>query len=301
MKKHPVIFAILLLIIIVSVFALAVFSMSALSGKRQSFSMDEKVGVVLVEGIITDAREYIQQLNEFANDDGIRAVVLRVDSPGGGVAPSEEIYGAVRELRKKKPVVASMGSMAASGGYLIACAANRIVANPGTVTGSISAVMHFANAEGLLKKIGIQSSAIKSGKYKDMGSPAREMTPEEKELLQGLVDDIYDHMLEVIARDRKIKKEDLQKIADGRIFTGRQAKKLSLVDDLGDMEFALKLAGKLSNIAGKPEPVYPPKKKAKLWELLVKNVVSSVMAEWKGREAGLSGLYFICEPSLNLK
>jgi protease-4 len=297
MRRHPVIYAVLLLIVIVVGFSLLAFAIGALSGKRQSFSLNEKVGVVLIEGVIADGRETIEQLNDYANDDGIRAVVLRINSPGGGVAASEEIYGAVRELKKKKPVVASMGSIAASGGYLIACAANRIVANPGTVTGSISAVMHYANVEGLLKKIGVQSSAIKSGKFKDIGSPVREMTKDEKEILQGVVDDIYDHLLDVIGRDRKMKKEELKKIADGRIFTGRQAQKMGLVDELGDMAYALNLAGKLSNVKGKPEAVYPAKKKAKFWELLVQNAIASVIAEWRGRESGPTGLYFICQPS----
>jgi protease-4 len=301
MRRHPIIFAILLLVIIAVVFIILVFTFGALSGKRQSFSLDEKVGVVLVEGVITDAREVIKQLSEFAKDDAIRAVVLRIDSPGGGVAPAEEIYGAVRELRKKKQVVASMGSIAASGGYLIACAANKIVANPGSLTGSISAVMHFANIEDLMKKIGVQSSVIKSGKYKDMGSPTRGMTQEEKLLLQGVVDDIYEHLLDVIALERKIKKEELQKIADGRIFTGRQAQKLGLVDELGDMEYALNQAGKLAGIKGKPDAVYATKKRTTFWELILQNAVSSFITEWKGQETGRTGLYFICEPAANLK
>jgi protease-4 len=255
----------------------------------------------MVEGVITDARDVVQHLNDFAKDDDIRAVVVRIDSPGGGVAPSEEIYGAIETLKKKKQVVASMGSIAASGGYLIACAANKIVANPGTVTGSISAVMHFANIEVLLKKIGVQSSVIKSGKFKDLGSPAREMTAEEKQILQGLIDDIYDYLLDVIAKDRKINKEELRKIADGRIFTGRQAKKLGLVDELGDLEYALNLAGKLAGIKGKPEAVYPAKKKSTFWELILQNAVSSAILELRGQQQKLTGLYYMCEPAVELK
>lgn len=264
--------------------------------KAAGFFLNDRVGVVTVQGVITDAREIVSQLNEYAKDDAIRAVVLRIDSPGGAVAPAEEIYGAVQELKKKKPVVSSMGSIAASGGYLIACPANRIVANSGTITGSISAIIHFANIEALLKKVGVQSSAIKSGKFKDLGSPTRSMTPEEKLILQELVDDIYDYLLDVISRDRKINKEELRKIADGRIFTGRQAHKLGLVDELGDLEYSLKLAGKLAGIKGKPEAVYPPKKKANLWELVLQSTVSAVISEWKGREPGVTGLYFIYDP-----
>ena len=166
--------------------------------------------MVQIEGIIADSREIADQIDEFSNDDAIRAVVLRIDSPGGGVAPSQEIYQAVHELRKKKRVVASMGSVAASGGYLIATAAERIVANPGTITGSISAVMHFADVQELMKKVGVRSSVVKSGKFKDIGSPAREMTTEERQLIQGIVDDIYDQFVQTISENRKI---PLEKIA----------------------------------------------------------------------------------------
>ena len=298
MRRHPVIFALVILIVIAAVFSCSVFTITALSGKRRTFSLNEKVGVVLVEGIITDAREIVQQLGDFGKDDSIRAVVVRIDSPGGGVAPSEEIYGAILELKKKKQVVASMGSIAASGGYLIACGANRIVANHGTLTGSISAIMHFANVEDLLKKIGVRSSVIKSGKFKDIGSPSRDMTAEEKALLQSLVDDIYDHLLDVIARDRKINKEELRKIADGRIFTGRQAQKEKLVDELGDLAYALNLAGKMAGIQGKPEAVYPAKKKSTFWELIFQNAVSSIVSELRGRESSKQmGLFYIYEPA----
>ena len=299
MRRHPVILGFLLLLCIAAVFIFLAYTIGALSGKRQVFTLNDKVGVVTVQGVMTDAREIVSQLNDFAKDDSIRAVVLRIESPGGAVAPAEEIYGAVRELRKKKPVVSSMGSIAASGGYLVACATNRIVANSGTITGSISAIIHYANAEVLLKKIGIQSSAIKSGKYKDMGSPARGLTPEEKVLLQSVVDDIYDYLLDVISRDRKIKVEELRKIADGRIFTGRQAQKLGLVDELGDMEYALNLAGKLAGLKGRPEAVYPAKKKTSLWEMALQNAASAVIAEWKDRGPGVMGLYFIWNPTTN--
>jgi protease-4 len=302
MRRHPVIFALMILIIIVAVFSCSVFTITILSGKRQAFSLNEKVGVVLVEGVITDSREIVQQLRDFGKDDAIRAVVVRIDSPGGGVAPAEEIYGAIQALKKKKHVVASMGSIAASGGYLVACGANKIVANPGSLTGSISAIMHFANLEDLLKKIGVRSSVVKSGKFKDIGSPTREMTAEEKSLLQAVVDDIYDHLLDVIAGDRKIKKEELRKIADGRIFTGRQAKKLNLVDELGDLEYALNLAGKMAGIQGRPEAVYPAKKKSTLWELILQNAVASAISEWRGRDSTRQmGLFYLYEPATNLK
>ncbi len=183
------------------------------------------------------------------------------------MAASQEIYRAVRELQKKKKVIVSMGSVAASGGYLIATAADRIVANPGTITGSISAVMHFADVQELMKKVGVRSSVIKSGKFKDIGSPVREMTAEEKQLIQGIVDDIYDQFVRTIAENRKIPLEIIMSLADGRIFSGRQALQLKLVDELGGLQDAVLLAGRLAGIEGKPAVVYCCKEKIQLMEV----------------------------------
>ncbi|MCX7634114.1 MAG: signal peptide peptidase SppA [Syntrophales bacterium] len=296
MRKHPVLLGILLLTLLGGVFFSSLFIVGLLGGKRQAISTREKVGVLNIEGIITASKEINRQIEELAEDDRVKAVVVRIDSPGGGVTQAEEIYGALQELRKKKKVVASMGAIAASGGYLIACASDRIVSNPGTITGSLSAVMHFANAEALLKKVGLQTTVIKSGKYKDIGSPTREMTEEEKALLQGLVDDIYDHLLDVIAKDRKISKEDLQKLADGRIFSGRQAKALGLVDELGDLQHAIQTAGKMAGLKEKPGIVYPTKKKSPWWDLVLRGAISSLMAEWRGQEMRYWGPFYLYMP-----
>jgi len=294
MRRHPILFAFVLLVLMAMVFSAVVFSVSALSGKRKSLLGSEKVGVVTVEGVITDARETVQQLDELAKDDSIRAVVVRIETPGGAVAPSQEIYGAVQELKKKKKVVASIGSIGASGGYLIACAADRIVANPGSITGSISTVMHLVNAEGLLNKIGLKPSVIKSGKYKDIGSPSREITPEERALLQAVIDDMNDHFMDTIAADRKMPREKVKAIADGRIFSGRQAKQAGLVDELGDMNHAIGLAGTMSGMKGKPEAVYSGKKKS-YWDVLFKNSLSALVSEWKNQEARMAGAYYLYE------
>ncbi len=231
MRRHPVISGICLLTLIGMVFFAAIYGLGLFRAENP-LNLGEKVGVIPIEGIIGEAADIIDQINEFAESNGIRAVVLRIDTPGGGVAPSQEIYQAVRELRKKKKVVVSMGSVAASGGYLIAVAADRIVANPGTITGSISAVMHYANVEELMKKVGVRSSVIKSGKFKDIGSPVREMTADERSLIQGIVDDIYDQFVRTVSENRKIPLSKIVQLADGRIFTGRQAKELRLIDDL---------------------------------------------------------------------
>jgi len=298
-KTHPVLFGICLLFLIITGFFLVVYGISSVTGQKRSFAMQDRVGVVTVEGFIGDSNDIVEQLSQFGQDETIRAVIVRINSPGGSVAPSQEIYEAIVHLKKKKKVVASMGSIAASGGYMIACAADKIVANPGTITGSISAIMHFANAEEMLKKIGLKTSAIKSGKYKDIGSPSREMTEEEKSLIQELVDDIYDQFLDVVARDRKISKEALGKIADGRVFSGRQAKKLGLVDDIGDMAYSVDLVGKMVGIKGKPEVIHPKKKGSKLWEFLLGDMMNAIEGKFAGKKQLFNGVHFLFMPLIN--
>ena len=294
MRRHPVIFGICLLTLIGMVFFAAIYGLGLFRGENP-LNLGEKVGVIPIEGIIGDAGEIIDQINEFADSNGIRAVVLRIDTPGGSVAPSQEIYQAVRELRKKKKVVVSMGSVAASGGYLIAVAADRIVANPGTITGSISAVMHYANVEELLKKVGVRSSVIKSGKFKDIGSPVREMTAEERSLIQGIVDDIYDQFVRTVSENRKIPLSKIVQLADGRVFTGRQAKELGLIDDLGGLQDAVLLAGRLSGMKGKPEIVHGMKKKTTLWRYLMQNMTSAVSEEIRRSSAKLRGAQYLLQ------
>ena len=294
MRRHPVISGICLLTLIGMVFFAAIYGLGLFRGENP-LNLGEKVGVIPIEGIIGNSGEIIDQINEFADSNGIRAVVLRIDTPGGSVAPSQEIYQAVRELRKKKKVVVSMGSVAASGGYLIAVAADRIVANPGTITGSISAVMHYANVEELLKKVGIRSSAIKSGKFKDIGSPVREMTAEERSLIQGIVDDIYDQFVRTVSENRKIPLSKIVRLADGRVFTGRQAKELGLIDDLGGLQDAVLLAGRLSGMKGKPEIVHGMKKKTTLWRYLMQNMTSAVSEEIRRNSAQLRGAQYLLQ------
>lgn len=295
MRRHPVILGICILLFIGFAFFGLLYSVGLYKGAGDTFSIGGKIGVVEIEGIIADSREVADQIEEFSKDDAIRAVVLRIDSPGGGVAASQEIYQAVRELRKKKRVVASMGSVAASGGYLVAVAAERIVANPGTVTGSISAVMHFADVQELMKKVGVRSSVVKSGKFKDIGSPARKMTPEERELIQGIVDDIYDQFVSVIAENRKIPLEKVRKMADGRIFSGRQALHLKLVDELGGLQDSVLLAGRLAGIAGKPQTVYSTKKKTSLLRYILESAASAVSGEMQRRSAESRGALFLLQ------
>ncbi len=231
-------------------------------------SSSEKVVVVKLDGVIIDPLEISRELKELEEDSDVKAVVIRIDSPGGAVGPSQEIYNGIKRLRKVKPVVASMGTIAASGGLYAAVAANRIVANPGTLTGSIGVIVEFVNAEELLRKIGIKGSVVKSGKFKDTGSPLREMNEEERALLQSVIDDVNRQFIKAVADGRNMKVEDVEKIADGRVFTGAQAKENGLVDSLGDLSDSIELGAKLAGIKGKPFVVYPEKKGLKLLDYL---------------------------------
>jgi protease-4 len=298
MRKHPVIWGMVLLVV-VGLVSYAFFykaGVQSVSGKTKKFSFGDKIGVVNVHGVISDSFEITQNLEEFGNDDSILAVVLRIDSPGGGVAASQEIYDAVLELKKKKKVVASMGSVAASGGLLIACAADRIVANPGTITGSISAIMQFANIEELLKKVGVKSSVVKSGQYKDIGSPTREMTQEERQIIQELVDDIFDQFVDVIVKDRNLPREQVVAMADGRVFTGRKALDLGLVDQLGDMGSAARLASELAGKTGEYDLVFPRKKRPSVFDFMLESAMNSIARSVQRVAYDASGVRYLYQP-----
>jgi protease-4 len=233
------------------------------------------VAVVEVEGIIggdaargLDTDGVIRVLGEYRDDPAVRAVVLRINSPGGVVAPTQEIFTAVRRLREaKKPVVASLGSVAASGGYYVAVAADRIYASPGTLTGSIGVVMQLANLEGLLKKVGVEYVVVKAGAYKDVGNMARAMTPEERRILQSLLDDVYDQFIGAVAEGRGLDPQAVRAFAEGRIYSGRQAQSLKMVDDLGGLEDAIEAAAKMAGLPAKPKVIYP-RRRFSLRELL---------------------------------
>jgi len=224
-----------------------------------------KVAVVEVEGVIgadsgrgLDTDGIIRVLGEYRDDPAVRAVVLRINSPGGVVAPTQEIFNAVRRLREaKKPVVASLGSVAASGGDYVAVAADRIYASPGTLTGSIGVVMQLANLEGLLKKVGVEYVVVKAGAYKDVGNIARAMTPEERRILQALLDDVYDQFVTAVAEGRSLDPQVVRGFAEGRIYSGRQAQGLKMVDELGGLEEAIEAAAKMAGLPAKPRVIYP--------------------------------------------
>ncbi|HSL91768.1 MAG TPA: signal peptide peptidase SppA [Candidatus Limnocylindrales bacterium] len=251
-----------------------------------SFKTGDKVAVLPVTGLIADSENTIDQLKKFAKDDSVKAIVIRINSPGGGVGPSQEIYEEVKKLKEKKVVVASMGALAASGGYYIACAAQKIYANPGTITGSIGVIMQFVNVKDLVEKIGLKGMVVKSGAFKDIGSPMREMKTEERELLQGVIDNVHSQFIAAVAEGRKMDRENVMKIADGRIFSGEQAKALGLVDSLGNLEDAVADAGKMAKIEGEPRVVTPPKKKLSILELLkeeAKSIIGDKLTEHRIR------------------
>ena len=220
-----------------------------------------RVAVVEIEGIIVDGSTAVRELREHSENPSVKAVVLRVNSPGGVVAPTQEIFAAIQRVRKGgKPVIASFGAVAASGGYYVATAADRIYANPGSLTGSIGVVMQMANIEGLLKKVGVDYVVVKAGSYKDIGNFARTMTPEERKILQALLDDVYSQFVDAVAEGRGLDRKQVLAFADGRIYSGQQAQALKMVDDLGGFEDAVEAAGKLANISGRPKLLYPKKR-----------------------------------------
>ncbi len=219
------------------------------------------MAVVEIEGIIVDGSSAVRELREHLENPAVKAVILRVNSPGGVVAPTQEIFAAIQRVRKGgKPVIASFGAVAASGGYYVATAADRIYANPGTLTGSIGVVMQMANIEGLLKKVGVDYVVVKAGSYKDIGNFARTMTPEERKILQALLDDVYSQFVDAVAEGRGLDRKQVLAFADGRIYSGQQAQALKMVDDLGGFEDAVEAAGKLANISGRPKLLYPRKR-----------------------------------------
>jgi protease-4 len=251
-------------------------------GKQGFLARTNKVGVVEVNGVITDAKATLNNLKKFRENDAIKAVVIRINSPGGAVGPSQEILEEINRIRPKKKVVASMGSVAASGGYYIASGADVIIANPGTLTGSIGVIMNFANVEKLTEKLGVDLYNLHAGKFKDVGSPYRNMTPVEKEYLQKLLDNVHEQFIVDVARGRHMLAHKVRELADGRVFTGETAKNLGLVDKLGDLHDAINLAGRLGGIKGKVETVYPPKEKLSLFSLIFGNEAEELLETWLG-------------------
>ena len=237
-----------------------------------------EIALVRIQGMLMDSQNIVRQLSNYRHNPNVRGIVLRIDSPGGAVAPAQEIYNEIMKLKADhKTVYASMGTVAASGGYYIACAANYVLANPGTLTGSIAAVMAFSNIEELTNKIGVKPIIIKSGKYKDVGSPLRGMKPEERKLLQSVVDDVHQQFVQAVAKGRGLPVSEVNEIADGRIMTGQQALTLKLVDEMGGLEKTIELLAKKIGVEGRPK-VIEEKEKTPFFDWLLQSSLPSRLA-----------------------
>lgn len=278
MRKSSVILAGSVLVLVLVVLLASIAWFSYIHGSDTGLLFGEKVAVIEVKGVIANVRETIENLAEFSRDESVKAVVLRIESPGGGVSSSQELYKEIGRTAKQKPVVASMGSVAASGGYYIAAAAQKIYANPGTITGSIGVILQFTNFEELFRKIGFRMEIVKSGVYKDVGNPSREMTPEERAYLQEMIDNVHQQFVRDVAQGRRMQVEKVQEVADGRIFTGEQAKELGLVDELGNLKDAIDAAAKMAAIEGEPKVIYPEEEKRSVLDYLLDQVRESLVS-----------------------
>lgn len=271
------------------VFLVLIFGAAALLSQREHFG-GPKMALVEVDGIISESEGVIEQIHHHLENPTVRAFVIRINSPGGGVAASQEIHEEIKKVRQDhgKPVVASLASVGASGGYYIATAADKIVANPGSITGSIGVIIQIPNLADLLQKVGIRSVVIKSGQYKDIASATRELTPEERKLLQRLIDDIHDQFIQAVVEGRGLSREEVETVADGRILSGRQALGLGLVDQLGDLQDAIATAAEMGDIAGKPEIVKVEEREFSLLRFLLGSTATS----WRRKLLGQEGSQF---------
>ncbi len=243
----------------------------------------KSVAVIEITGAIISPSSVVERLERYIRNDNIPAIVLRLNSPGGGVAPTQEIYDTVLKARQKgKKIIGSMGTVAASGGYYVASACDSIMANPGTITGSIGVIADFAEFSNLFKKLGVDITVIKSGKYKDTGSFSRPMSEEEKELISGVIMDTYDQFVQAVSKGRHMDEELVRKYADGRVFTGRQAKNLGFIDKLGTFQDAIDMAGRITGIGENPPVV--KEEKEQFWDLVMKGM-SNIL--FKGMEFSL--------------
>jgi len=255
-------------------FLLVVFAAGMFGGRNAVVSVGKQLGVLEVYGTIFDAQRLAEQVNDFRTDDSIKAVVLRIDSPGGGVAPAQEIHAELKRLAAEKPLIVSIGTIAASGGYYLAIAGERLFATPGSITGSIGVIMAFPDYRELMGKIGVKTEVVKSGQFKDIGSSSREFSAADRQLLQEMIDDVHEQFVQAISEGRNIPVERLQPFVDGRIFTGRQAQQIGFIDELGTFNDAVKYAAKVSGLGEEPNLVYPEPEPRDFIERLIQGAAS---------------------------
>lgn len=283
----------LFLVFVFAVFALVYFSFSN-NTEEESFAFGSKIGVVDLDGVIVSPNQVVKQLKAFADDDSVKAIVLHINSPGGGVAASEEIYREVKRIRddKKKRIVASIESVGASGAYYVASATNKIYADRGSIVGSIGVIAQWVNYGDLLKWAKLQQITMKAGEFKDTGSPTREMTPAERTYFQSLIDNMHSQFIQAVADGRHEKADDIRAIADGKVWTGEEAVPLKLVDQLADFEGAVKDTARAVNITGEPNLVYPPREKRSALDLLFGDVSDYLPSREKLLEQQV-GFYYL--------
>lgn len=273
-KQSWVIAAIIFGCFIFLIFAISIF-ISGIGGRIDDNSSygGSKIALIELEGVISTSEDIIRQLDKYSENKSVKAIVLRIDSPGGGAAASQEIYEKVKRVRDSGiPVIASMGSVAASGGYYVALGADTIFASPGTTTGSIGVIAEIPNTQKLFDKIGISFETIKSGKFKDTGSPYRDMNEDDRRYLQNLVNDHYKQFVEIVKNERGMTHAEVMKYADGRVFTGLQALECGLVDTLGIYEDAINFAAEMAGITGEPKTIKEKRRKMTWFDLMFEDV-----------------------------
>ncbi len=234
------------------------------------FAFSDRIQVVDIEGELIQSRPLLDQLKRYEDSNSVKAILLNIDSPGGGVAVSQEIYTEIKRLREKKDkiVVAYLSSTGASGAYYVSCAANKIVANPGTIVGSIGVIAEWVNYSDLLEWAKLKDIVFKTGEFKDTGSPSRALTDNERKYFQGLIDDMYVQFVEAVASGRKLDLQEVRSLADGRVFTGRDAKQRKLVDEIGNFQDAVDMTAKLAGISGKPRLIRLTRQRVTLLDVL---------------------------------
>ncbi len=275
-KKRPILTVLVILGVIALFLGGVMLFIIKMVDPVSDLSFAAKIGIIPIEGAILDSQTITSQLIRFRKDNRIKAIVLRINSPGGAVGPTQDIYREIKRTVRIKKVVASLGGVAASGGYYIAAATHKIVANPGTITGSIGVVMEFVRFEELLGKIGVDLVVRKSGEFKDIGSPHRELTDRDKEIIDALIADIQGQFVDAVASGRELPIEKVNQIADGRIFSGARAKELNLVDALGNFQDAVDVAKEMAAIEGDVSLVYPKKSRMELWEIFLEGTGNSI-------------------------
>jgi len=294
-RRHPYLFTFLIISALFTLVVVSVVIVVATTVKHAGLTDmisepgDGKVGIVEIDGIIADSKATLGLIKRFRENDDIKAIVIRINSPGGVIGPSQEIYREIRKTTQIKKVVASMGSIAASGGYYVAAATDGIMANPGTITGSIGVIMAYTNFRKVLDKIGMIPVVIKSGPYKDLASPTKEMSAEERGVLQAFVDQAHRQFVTAVAEARKMDIDHVKSLADGRIYTGEEAVKQGLVDRLGNLEDAIQWAGEMGGIKGRVATVYKKKEKLSFLKYMLESVVQDLFGRISQQD--LSGGY----------